>query len=285
MAQYVSESDGDMLRQDHRRTNRWAGTCIAVLLVMVLAAGGALAIRHMTGLPWRSMGGAFSEAITTSIASVTGGKQANDTSVMPRQEAQRQYPRQASPVDFNGNGTDDYADILAGALQDAADKPKYDSGYYQGGYPPDDRGACTDVIWRAFRQAGYDLKAMVDADIAADPASYAAVAPNPDPNIDFRRTGVLDVFLAKYAQSLTTDTNDKAQWQAGDIVVFAHTKHIGVISDKRDASGLTYVIHNMGQEQRENDYFSFKKHMTVTGHYRFDASRVPADVLKAWRQS
>lgn len=40
------------------------------------------------------------------------------------------------------------------------------------------------------------------------------------------------------------------------------------------AGRAPYVIHNMAQRQRENDYFVFKKHMTVTGHYRFDASKV-----------
>ena len=40
------------------------------------------------------------------------------------------------------------------------------------------------------------------------------------------------------------------------------------------AGRAPYVIHNMAQRQRENDYFAFKKHMTVTGHYRFDASKV-----------
>lgn len=31
------------------------------------------------------------------------------------------------------------------------------------------------------------------------------------------------------------------------------------------AGRAPYVIHNMAQRQRENDYFAFKKHMTVTG--------------------
>ena len=49
------------------------------------------------------------------------------------------------------------------------------------------------------------------------------------------------------------------------------------------AGRAPYVIHNMAQQQRENDYFAFKKHVTVTGHYRLDASKVPQNVLKAWR--
>ena len=40
------------------------------------------------------------------------------------------------------------------------------------------------------------------------------------------------------------------------------------------AGRAPYVIHNMAQRQHENDYLAFKKHMTVTGHYRFDASKV-----------
>lgn len=205
--------------------------------------------------------------------------------ILPTDEADDaadQYPAIVSSVDFDGDGIDDYADLLAGARKDAEAAPTYDDGYYQGGYPPDDRGACTDVIWRAFAEAGYDLKAMVDHDIAADPAAYAQVAPNPDPNIDFRRTGVLDVFLARYATSLTTDSTAYASWNPGDIVVFEHTRHIGVVSDKRDADGTPYVIHNMGQQERENDYLAFATHMTVTGHYRFDASVIDDGVLVAW---
>ncbi|MGO5148243.1 DUF1287 domain-containing protein, partial [Bifidobacterium boum] len=46
--------------------------------------------------------------------------------------------------------------------------------------------------------------------------------------------------------------------------------------------GMPLIIHNMGQKQRENDYFAFRKHMAVTGHYRFDASHIPPSVVKPW---
>ena len=112
-----------------------------------------------------------------------------------------------SPVDYDHDGVDDYTAMVSGAHQEALRHPRYDSGYYQGGYPPDDRGACTDGIWRAFRQVGYDLKAMVDADIASSPVAYVGVISRPDPNIDFRRTKVLGVFLSRHAQRLTNDTS------------------------------------------------------------------------------
>jgi hypothetical protein len=136
---------------------------------------------------------------------------------------------------------------------------------------------------KSMKSASEILKAMVDADIAADRASYSSVAAKPDPNIDFRRTGVLDVFFGKYGITLTNDVNDHAQWQQGDIVVFDRVKHIGVISDKRDADGFSYVLHNMNQQRRENDYLAFSRRMGVTGHYRWDASRVPKSVLRAWK--
>ena len=182
----------------------------------------------------------------------------------PSAEAAARYERTVSPVDYDNDGVDDYADILAGARADAEARPAYDGGYYEGGYPPSDRGACTDVVWRAFAEAGYDLKAMVDADIARDLESYARVVSKSDPNIDFRRAGVLDVFY---------------------VVVFEGGRHIGIVSDKRDARGTAFLIHNSGQPWREEDYRAYPFCMSVTGHYRWDASCVPATVLRRWEGS
>ena len=61
-----------------------------------------------------------------------------------------------SGADYNQNGVDDYTDLMLGARKDAENRPKYDGSYYEGGFPPDDIGVCTDVVWRAFRNAGYD---------------------------------------------------------------------------------------------------------------------------------
>lgn len=193
-----------------------------------------------------------------------------------------QYPLIPSEVDFDGDGVDDYTDLLDGARAEAEAAPAYDSGYYEGGYPPEDRGACTDTVWRAFAAAGYDLKAMVDADIAHDPAAYAQVAPSPDPNIDFRRVGVLSVFFSRYATGLSCDTSDASLWQAGDIVIFGEDEHIGVVSDQRDARGVPFIIHNMGQPFREEDYLAYPWAMRPTAHYRFDAAKIPADALVAF---
>lgn len=160
-----------------------------------------------------------------------------------------------SSVDYNNNGADDYTDILLGARKDAENHPTYDSRYFgNGGYPPDNIGVCTDVVWRAFKNAGYSLRDMVDNDIKNNPDEYIYVE-NRDKNIDFRRVGNLDIFFKKYAQSLTLDINRIEEWQPGDIVVFGNEEHIGVASDKRNSKGQTYIIHNGGQPNREEDFF------------------------------
>ena len=185
-----------------------------------------------------------------------------------------------SNVDFNANGTDDYTDIMLGARIDAENHPKYDSRYWAEGYPPDDIGVCTDVVWRAFRNAGYSLREMVDMDIQKYPERYPNISKRDD-NIDFRRVVNLRVFFEEYAQSLTLDINETEQWQPGDIVIFGNNKHIGIVSDKRNKSGHTYIIHNGGQPNREEDYF---ERGTVTGHYRFDASRIDENILISWKE-
>ena len=183
-----------------------------------------------------------------------------------------------SEVDYNENGKDDYTDLLLGARKDAENKPKYDGAYQEGGYPPDDIGVCSDVVWRAFKNAGYNLRAMVDADIVSRPEAYPRIE-KPDTNIDFRRVRNLRIFFEKYAVSLTQDINEIDQWQPGDIVIFGKDKHIGIVSDKRNKEGHTYIIHNGGQPNREEDYL---KRGTVTGHYRFDASLLKSEDLIPW---
>lgn len=183
-----------------------------------------------------------------------------------------------SSVDFNGNGIDDYSDLVAGARLDAQNRPKYNGSYYAGGYPPEEIGVCTDVVWRAFRKAGYSLKDMVDADIAARPGAYTNIV-TADPNIDFRRVTNLRIFFEKYAVSCSVDKENIADWQPGDIVVFGNDKHIGIVSDKRNKDGQPYILHNGGQYQREENYLP---EATVTARFRFDASRLPAEMLIAW---
>lgn len=187
-------------------------------------------------------------------------------------------PMLYSKVDFNGNGTDDYTDFVLGARKDAQNHPKYDGSYFEGGFPPENTGVCTDVIWRAFKNAGYDLRKMVDADIASRPNEYRHIKTR-DSNIDFRRVENLRIYFKNYAVSLTTNTSETAEWQAGDIIIFNNSTHIGIVSDKRNKQGIPYIIHNAGQPNREEDYL---KRASVTEHFRFDASEIDHGFLAEW---
>lgn len=187
--------------------------------------------------------------------------------------------------DENDNGIDDFIDLWQGAEAEAQRKPVYLSAYYEGGYPPDTQGVCTDLIWRAFRDAGYDFKAMIDADIAACPQCYPRINDKSDPNIDFRRVGNIHVFLKRYAVSLTCDLSKTAQWQAGDIVVFADS-HIGILSDVRNHEGIPFLLHNGGLPKTKEDCLKREQYLKgISGHYRFQYTETIEQLIKTAERS
>ncbi len=169
--------------------------------------------------------------------------------------------RIVSDIDYDNDGIDDYSDILNGAIAYIKTKPKYKSEYYEGGYPPSKIGVCTDVIWYALNNAGYNLKELVDNDIKNNKEKYDIEIP--DPNIDFRRVKNLNVFFKENTINLTIDLNDIASFQAGDIVVFEN--HIAILSDKRNKKGIPYLIHHGGIRYEEDAISRYK----LIGHYRF----------------
>lgn len=188
---------------------------------------------------------------------------------------------QVEPLEINHDqdedGILDLADIVAGARLEVKQKTKYKDAYYQGGYPPEGEGVCTDLIWRAFAHAGYDLKEMVDQDIREHQNEYPSVTVTPDPNIDFRRVKNLKIFFARKGTVLTnqlipTDAENLKQWQGGDIVITDDPEHIGILSDKRNRFGVPYVIHNAGPVPRESNTLQYWK---ITGHFRYPKEETP----------
>jgi uncharacterized protein YijF (DUF1287 family) len=172
-----------------------------------------------------------------------------------------------SSKDYDNDGIDDYTDILEGAKKEASAHPKYKSTYYTGGYPPDNEGVCTDVIWRSLKNAGYNLKNLVDNHIENNLGLYANIRV-PDPNIDFRRVKNLKIYFDNTAAILTNDPYKIEEWMPGDIVVFGNT-HIAIISDKRNKNGIPYIIHNAGQPNLDEDAFiKWHNDNGITGHYR-----------------
>lgn len=170
-----------------------------------------------------------------------------------------------SEVDADNDGIDDYTDVLLGAREYMETDPEYKSNYYDGGYPPDTEGVCTDVIWKAFKAAGYDLKAMVDKDIKENPERYSSIE-KADPNIDFRRVRNLLPFFEAHYMSLTLDTSEIAEWQGGDIVIFK--RHIAVVSDRRNKDGVPFIIHNANPFQIHHEEDALSGRDDITGHFR-----------------
>lgn len=169
-----------------------------------------------------------------------------------------------SKNDADKDGIDDYSDIMLGAREYIKAKPIYKSNYYNGGYPNDGYGVCTDVIWKSFLAAGYHLKDMVDSDIAANLEAYSTIT-TPEPNIDFRRVKNLKIFFDRKAEILTTDLSNPEIWQAGDIVVFSN--HIAICSDKRNKKGYPFIIHHDGAGAREVNEI---ENYSIVGHYRWN---------------
>ena len=73
-----------------------------------------------------------------------------------------------SKIDKDNDGVDDQTDILNNVRNYVKTKPKYKSKYYGTGYPDDEYGVCTDVVAFGLRDAGYDLKELVNEHIKAN---------------------------------------------------------------------------------------------------------------------
>lgn len=169
-----------------------------------------------------------------------------------------------SKTDKDNDGIDDQTDILNHARDYIKTNPKYKSKYYATGYPNDEYGVCTDVVAFALQGAGYDLMNLVNEHIKSNRNLYDIDVI--DKNIDFRRVQNLKVYLDNSAIVLTNDINKIKEWQGGDIVVFKN--HIGIVSDKRNKKGISFIIHHANPYQRyyEEDILEYRN--DIIGHYR-----------------
>ena len=169
-----------------------------------------------------------------------------------------------SKTDKDNDGIDDQTDILNHAKDYIKTNPKYKSKYYATGYPNDEYGVCTDVVAFGLQGAGYDLMNLVNEHIKSNRNLYDVDVI--DKNIDFRRVQNLKIYLDNNAIILTTDINKIKEWQGGDIVVFKN--HIGIVSDKRNKKGISFIIHHANPYQRyyEEDILEYRD--DIVGHYR-----------------
>lgn len=88
----------------------------------------------------------------------------------------------------------------------------------------------------------------------------------PDPNIDFRRVVNQNIYFQRHAISLTRDLSQVDQWQGGDIVVFHN--HVGIVSDRRRADGLPYLLHHYSRFQLRYEQDALEDWGDAVGHYR-----------------
>ncbi len=150
----------------------------------------------------------------------------------------------------------------------------YDPSYarldYPGGDIPLERGVCTDVVIRAYRAIGVDLQEQVHVDMRAHFSSY----PNnwgltsTDRNIDHRRVPNLQRFFTRHGQSLPISSAD-ADYLPGDLVSWrlpSGVPHIGIVTDRKGASGTPLIVHNIGAGAQEEDVLH---EFAITGHYRY----------------
>lgn len=150
--------------------------------------------------------------------------------------------------------------------------PAYVSLDFPGGDLPRERGVCTDVVIRAYRDAfGYDLQREVNADMKAHFGAYPKIwgLKRPDRNIDHRRVPNLQTFFERRGATLPV-SDSAAAYRPGDIVsqiLPGNLPHIAIVSNKTtSADKRPMVVHNIGAGTRlEDSLFGFK----ITGHYRF----------------
>ena len=203
-------------------------------------------------------------AIACGLALIATGNLCITSTVRPPDRYEAAAPACRSSGDLDADGIDDQTDILENALAYVQTRPRYRSAYYAGGYPDDGRGVCTDVVAFALRGAGFDLRELMDEDIAAHPEAYDIEVR--DANIDYRRVVNMQVYLERHAESLTCDTADIAAWQGGDIVIY--DGHIGIVSDRRNAQGVPYLIHHAGPFQLAYEEDALESYGEIIGHYR-----------------
>lgn len=166
--------------------------------------------------------------------------------------------------------------LLAAAERQIGETLLYDPAYvrldYPGGDVPRDRGVCTDVIVRAYRDGlGIDLQKLVHEDMKRNFAAYPRDwgLAGPDRNIDHRRVPNLQAFFRRQGAELPV--NDRpGDYQPGDVVsqrLPGNLAHIVLLSSRMGGDGSTpMMIHNIGAGARiEDRLFEFK----ITGHYRF----------------
>ncbi|HUT25610.1 MAG TPA: DUF1287 domain-containing protein [Sumerlaeia bacterium] len=182
--------------------------------------------------------------------------------------------------------------VLEGARREVANGTVYGaSGYYELEYPggdvPAHTGVCTDLIVRAFRNAGIDLQALLHEDRKKNRQDYAPhnwVKGKADANIDHRRCTNLVPLFRKRAKTLTNslEGENPKQWKGGDVVFFVHKGwkhpwHVAIVSDKKTPEGTPYIVHLFPEKAAEVPIDEF---VPIHSHFRWTEDSGPKPSAK-----
>jgi uncharacterized protein len=155
----------------------------------------------------------------------------------------------------------------------------YDPAYvglsFPGGDVPKERGVCTDVIVRAYREAfSYDLQSEVNKDMKAHFNAYPKIwgLKRTDRNIDHRRVPNLQTFFKRQGTALPV-SDHPGDYLPGDIVsqmLPGNFPHMAIVTHRASPDGnRPMLVHNIGAGARlEDRLFNFE----ITGRYRFRPS-------------
>ena len=172
--------------------------------------------------------------------------------------------------------TDFFSKLSDAAIELTKQKVEYDPKYYVIPYPngdlPSNKGVCTDVVIRAYRQLGIDLQKEVHEDMLSNFSVYPKNwgLKKPDKNIDHRRVPNLMTFFSRKGKTLSITRNandylpgDLVCWDLGDGIT-----HIGIVVNKKSTDGNRFlIVHNIGGGQILADcLFEFK----IIGHYQYE---------------
>jgi uncharacterized protein len=171
------------------------------------------------------------------------------------------------------------AKLIAAAEGQIGRTLSYDAAYSKIDYPngdvPVQRGVCTDVVVRAYREAfGIDLQKRVHEDMRANFAAYPKKwgLRRPDSNIDHRRVPNLQTFFKRQGASMPV-SDAAGDYKPGDIVTMnlpGQLTHIALVTHRASHDGeRPLCVHNIGAGARlEDTLFAFD----LTGHYRYKPS-------------
>lgn len=187
------------------------------------------------------------------------------------------------PNDRDNDSIPDSLDILIGAKKLVLNGASYKGGYLKLKYPmgdvPKNMGVCSDVVVRAFRNAGYDLQKLIYLDSRRHRKRYPGIwrgDKRPDRSIDHRRVNNLLQYFSSHFKLINRKIVDhnRATLLPGDVVFMdtlnrAGPSHVGIISNNVGKNGYPKVINNwtVGYKTSEMELLP---QIPVTHHFRIN---------------